>query len=87
LIYVQASFSLQEINIANILFYEITDYTHAIYMRVHAISEDRSYLRQQFYSNQSVTSIFSLTAALLMGDVIQATRPLYQIQKKYFKSK
>jgi hypothetical protein len=41
-------------------------------MRVHAISEDRPYLRQQFYSNQSVTSTFSLTAALLMNDVVQA---------------
>jgi len=61
--------------------------THAYYMRVHGISEDRPYLRQQCYSNQSVTSTFSLTAALLVDEVVQATRPLYQIQKKYFKSK
>jgi len=80
LIYVQASFSISEINTSNILFYEITDYIHANYMRVHAISEDCPYLRHQFYSKQSVTSTFSLTALLLMGDFVQATRPLYQIQ-------
>ena len=52
-------------------------------MRVRAISEDRPYLRQHFYPNQSVTSTFSLAAVLLMDDVVQATRPLYQIQKRY----
>ena len=65
-----------------------TDNAQANYtVRVHDISEDSPYLRQQFSSNRSVTSAFSLKAALLMGDVFQATRHLYQIQMKYFKNK
>jgi DNA polymerase III delta subunit len=56
-------------------------------MHVHAISKDCPILDKQFFSSRSDTLTFSLTAAILMGDVVKATRHLYQIQKKYFKSK